>query len=134
MKPTLQNSLKLILSAMAAIWMVACASTGQNYDESKVSQIKKGETTEAELVQWFGQPEQRGITSESLTTLTWQYFEARVKGKSFIPYAGAFVGGSDSQHKTLTVTLGADGKVTSFNSSAGKSETRSNQVQEVPKK
>ncbi len=82
----------------------------------------------------FGQPESRGMSSEGMTTLRWQYFESRVKGESFIPYAGMFMGGSNSKQKMLMVTLGADGKVTSFNSSAGASEFRSNQVQDVPKK
>ena len=82
----------------------------------------------------FGQAESSGINSEGMTTLGWHYMESRVKGVSFIPCAGRFIGGSRSSHKMLTVTLNADGKVMSFNSSAGGSETRSNQVQEVPKK
>jgi outer membrane protein assembly factor BamE (lipoprotein component of BamABCDE complex) len=134
MKSNLKSSLKLILSAMAVAWVVGCASSGQNFDESKVSQIKKGETTEADMIQMFGQPENRAVNSDGISTLTWQYTESRVKGESFIPYAGPFVGGSKSAHKILTATLGPDGKVTSFSSSAGGMETRSNQVQDVPKK
>jgi len=56
-----------------------------------------------------------------------------ILGESFIPYAGAFMGVSNSNHKMLTVVLD-NGKVASFNSSAGGMETRSNQVQDVPKK
>ena len=113
--------------------MAGCASTGNNFDESKVSQIKKGVTTEAELVQMFGQPQNRAVNSEGQTTLMWHYSEGRVKGESFIPYARPFIGGCTSAHKMLTMTL-ADGKVTSFSSNAGGAETRSNQVQDLPKK
>ena len=63
----------------------------------------------------------------------WLYSEARVKGESFIPYAGPLVGGTRSAQKNLTVTLGADGKVVSFASSAGGLETRQT-AQGVPKK
>jgi len=75
----------------------------------------------------------RGLTSEVTTTLTWMYSEARVKGESFIPYAGPWLGGTRSKEKLLTVTLGADGKVSSFSSSAGGMETRQT-TQDAPKK
>lgn len=111
----------------------SCASTGENFDVSKVSQIKKGETTEADLVQMFGQPVNRALISEGTTTLTWMYSEARVKGESFIPYAGPWLGGTRSHNKMLTVTLGPDGRVASFSSTAGGMETRQT-TQDEPKK
>ena len=130
----MKSTTNILICAATAFWLIGCASTGQNFDESKVSQIKKGETTEADLVQMFGQPENRAVNSEGTTTLTWNYFEARVKGETFIPYAGPFLGGSRSKQKMLSVTLGPDGKVASFSSSAGGSEFRSGQVQDLPKK
>ncbi len=105
-----------------------CASTGTNFDDSKVSQIKKGETTEADLIALFGQPNQRTTNSEGIATLTWIYASAKVKGESFIPYAGAFLGGSDTAQKTLAVTLDKNGKVENFNSSVGALEHRSNRL------
>ena len=130
----MKTIVNLFLVASVAILIAGCASSGQNFNESKVAQIKKGETTEAELIQMFGQPENRSINSEGWTTLVWSYFETKMKGESFIPYAGPFIGGSRSKHKMLMVTLGSDGKVTNFNSSGGGSEMRSNQTQDTPKK
>ena len=128
------NSVLKSLSTLAlAIIVAGCASTGQNFDESKISQIKKGVTTEAELVQMFGAPTSRAMNSEGNTTLNWMYAEVREKGTSFIPYAGTWVGGTQSKEKSLTVTLGADGKVASFASSVGGLETRQT-TQDVPKK
>jgi outer membrane protein assembly factor BamE (lipoprotein component of BamABCDE complex) len=124
--------LKLTLTATVAGLLVGCASVGQNFDESKVSQIKKGETTEPELIQMFGQPQQRGVNSEGQSVLTWMYSEATVKGESFIPYAGAFIGGTNTKDKTLTVIL-QDGRVESFTASAGGMESRG-MAQDVPKK
>ena len=124
---------KLLSNLALVIIVTGCASTGQNFDESKVSQIKKGETTEAELTQMFGQPTNRSISSEGTTMLMWTYVEARVKGESFIPFAGAFVGGTTSKQKTLSVNLGPDGKVQNFSSTAGGMETRQT-TQGVPNK
>ena len=118
-------------AAVIAVLLAGCASVGNNFDDSKVSQIKKGETTEADLVQMFGQPQNRSVNSEGQTTLTWMYTQANVKGQSFIPFAGAFVGGTESKTKTLNVTL-QDGKVRTFACSGGGTESRGT-TQDVPK-
>ena len=123
--------LRIPITAVIVALLAGCASNGNNFDESKVSQIKKGETTEAQLIQMFGEPQSRGLNSEGATTLMWMYTESSAKGESFIPYAGPFVGGSRHKQKSLNVTL-QDGKVQSFSSSAGGMETRGT-TQAVPK-
>ena len=107
---------------LGAILVAGCATSGTNFDSSKVSEIKKGETTEAELIQKFGQPNQRTIDSEGLTHLTWQYVEAHASGKNFIPFYGAFHQESNTSNKMLMVTL-RDGVVEKFTSSEGANET-----------
>lgn len=133
MKTNPLTLLAITLAAAAAILFNGCASTGQNFSSDKVSQIKKGETTEADLVQWFGPPENRSLNSEGNATLTWNYVESTVKGESFIPYAGHFLGGTRSKHKMLMVSLGSDRKVTSFNFTGGGTESRGT-TQDEPKK
>lgn len=127
----MNSKIKLAISTALTAALVGCASVGKNYDESKVSQIKKGETTEAELRQLFGEPQAQTVSSEGLKILTWMYSEATVKGESFIPYAGPFVGGTRTKHKSLSVTL-QDGKVQSFTSSGSGMESRGT-TQGVPK-
>jgi hypothetical protein len=114
-----------------ALFAVSCASVGNNFDESKISEIKKGQTTETDLIGMFGPPQNRSVNSDTGLTLTWIYSEAKVKGESFIPYAGAFMGGTRSKSKTLSVML-ADNKVTSYTFSGGGTETR-NTTQDTPK-
>ena len=125
-----RTALSFFLSFLA-VFAMSCASAGNNFDESKISQIKKGETTEADLVGMFGAPQNRSVNSDSGLTLTWIYSEARVKGESFIPYAGPFLGGTRSKSKTLSVML-ADNKVTSYTYTGGGTETR-NMTQDTPK-
>lgn len=117
----------LRIAALALfIGLAGCVSSGTNFDESRASQIKKGVTTETDLYEMFGKPNQRTSNSDGMTILTWMYVQSKIKGQSFIPFAGAFLGGSDSTTKTLTATLGADGKVTDYTVSGGGTETRNN--------
>lgn len=125
----MKRTLSILCSA--AVFLCGCASTGNNFNESKLSEIKKGETTEQELVTMFGEPQNRSVNADTQVTLSWMYAESTVKGESFIPYAGAFMGGSRSKMKTLTVTL-AENKVTGFTYSGGGGETRGT-TQDTPK-
>lgn len=116
--------MKTILYLLAIVALITgCASAGKNYDSRKVTDIKKGETTEAELVGMFGKPETRGINSEGSVTLTWLYSEAHVKGATFVPLVGMFAGGVNSKTKTLLVRLDSSGKVASYDYSGGGFET-----------
>lgn len=113
--------------------LVGCASAGKNFDSRKVPQIEKGRTTEAELVQMFGEPTSRGLKTGGIKTLSWVYAESRVKGETFIPFAGAFLGGTDTKTKTLIVALASDGTVSDYEYSGGDLEATGT-VQDDPEK
>ncbi|MEK7466697.1 MAG: hypothetical protein AAB074_04710 [Planctomycetota bacterium] len=55
----------------------ACASSGRNFDESKVGNIKNGQTTKAEIEQWFGKPGGmagvNGATNGAVQRYTYSY-------------------------------------------------------------
>ncbi len=102
--------------------LCGCASVGNNFDANKVSTIKKGETTEADLIKTFGQPSQRGINSEGTITLSWIYSEATAKGATFIPIVGAFAGGANVKTKILCVYLDQSGKVSRYDYSGGSTQ------------
>lgn len=59
-----------------------------------------------------GLPQQVGKDSDGNETWTYTYARASAKGTSFIPIAGAFMGGVDTQNQTLVVKFGPDGVVT----------------------
>lgn len=132
MSTKLTNWLSSAAAIATLVWLTGCASTGTNFDDSKVALIKEGQTTEAELIQMFGEPETRIVQSGGEKNLIWSYHESVVKGESFIPYAGPFVGGTKSKGKMLNVTLGGDGTVKNYSASGSGSETRQS-LQSVPK-
>jgi hypothetical protein len=113
--------MKNILTTLClAALLCGCASAGKNFDSRKVQEIKKGETTEADLVQMFGRPAARNFNSETGNTLVWVYTTSSVNGATFIPVVGMFAGGATVKHKTLSVTLDHSGKVSVYNYGGGK--------------
>lgn len=111
--------MKRTLIITIAALLCGCASVGNNFDSRKLSEVKKGETTESQLVGLFGQPTQRGINSDGDVTMQWIYSEATAKGATFIPIVGAFAGGTNIKTKILNVYLDQLGKVSSYNYSGG---------------
>lgn len=97
-----------------AIFGGGCASTshGTKIDTQNVSRIEKGVTTRAEVEQMFGPPMNVGLMGDGRRSMMYQYMETdtKVKGTSFIPFAGPFMGGSKGTTRTqqLQVILTKD--------------------------
>lgn len=104
-----------ILSALSAVLLLAgCSTTGtKDFDDSKVSQIKKGETTEQDLISMFGPAQSRSVDSEGQVRMNWMYGEYHMNAVSFIPIAGGLMTGGKGRTKSLSVIL-ADGKVKDY--------------------
>ena len=121
----MKAKLARVLLPAFAIFLAGCMSVGTNIDTSKISQIRKGVTTEADLVRLFGEPNQRSVNSEGMQTLQWIYVQSNVTASTFIPVVGDFFGGSKSANKNLSVTL-ANGRVRDFSGNFGGTEARQN--------
>jgi len=70
------------------------------YDDRQIAKIQRGETGEAQLLEWFGLPENREVQPDGLAHLSWG-FSRRTDGGS--GHAG-----------TLSVSLAPDGKVEAY--------------------
>ncbi len=91
---------------LLSLWLVGCATHGRVYDDSKVAMIQKGATTEAELVQWFGPPNSRSLSSDGSKSLTWKFAPTK--------------SGSSRSSGDMQVRLDQDGKVTAYSAAAGR--------------
>lgn len=49
---------RILLSAIVALALIACASAGKKFDRTHVNDIKKGVHTKAQIREWFGEPYQ----------------------------------------------------------------------------
>lgn len=100
---------KLVTLALAII-LSGCATVGRKIDMTKVEEIKKGESTQSDVIKLIGSPDQ--ITKAgNLTSLTYIYTRVSAQGQNFIPVVGAFSSGYNTQQQMVIVQIGADGKV-----------------------
>jgi len=119
---------KAVTIFAVVVALAGCASVGNNFDENRASNIEKGVTTESELIRMFGPPNNRTVNGNGTKVLEWTYVQSEVKGESFIPYAGSFLGGTNSAQKSMRVVLNAQGRVSDYTVSSGGMEYRENQL------
>ena len=101
-----------ILGLIAVVALLAgCAAAGVKVTEQQLTTLKPGGSTEAHAVQLLGQPTVRSRMSDGTTTLAYSYFETKVRPETFIPFAGAFIGGSDSRTNTVVLRFDQAGKL-----------------------
>lgn len=111
--------MKTFVILLTAVLLIGCASTGRKIDMTKIDQIKKGETSQAEVLQLLGTPQQTTRNSKGETTFTYIYTYASTKAETFIPIVGAFAGGANVQTQMTTISFGPDGKVSEYTTSSG---------------
>lgn len=113
------------------MFSAGCATSGKKVDTDKLQQIKKGETTQAEVISLLGEPNNIGTSDGAdgvTTTLTYHYMHVSSKATNFIPYVGIVKSGYNNKNQMVMITIGTDGKVSSISSSTGKSETNTGLV------
>ena len=57
---------KCVLASLLVGFLTGCSTsnkTARPYDDNKIALIKRGQTTEAQLLEWFGPPDIRDVRS-----------------------------------------------------------------------
>ncbi|MFA5143735.1 MAG: outer membrane protein assembly factor BamE [Candidatus Omnitrophota bacterium] len=107
---TLQRCMTMaFFVTMAGIFLAGCATMtyGTKLDQSKVSQIKKGATTRAEVEALFGPPAYVSILNDGRRTMSYNFTETSmaVTPETFIPVVAYFAGGTRGQTKTQMLQI-----------------------------
>jgi len=97
----------LVTLAVSVVIFSGCASTsqGRKFDDSYVSQIKKGVTTKAQIRQHFGEPESVSISSE---IETWTYSYSNAYGRAYVQAATYGLLREESDDQMLIVAFKGD--------------------------
>lgn len=117
---------RLLTLVLASVLLTGCATVGRKVDQASVDRIKKGQTTQQEVIGLIGSPDQITRNADGDVIYSYIYVRATTKGESFIPIAGAFVGGTNVQNQMVMVTFGPDGIVKDVLSTYGATDSRMN--------
>ena len=94
--------MKKVLSYMAillaASLFAGCGSVGKNFDSSNVKNVRNNDTTQAQIVEWFGDPYKKG----------------QENGKTMWTYQYDTYSGGNSKSKDLVLLFDGAGKVIAF--------------------
>lgn len=107
-----------IISVLLLLVLTACSS-GKNIKTKEVQKIKKGVTTEQQVLSWFGEPTSSSSDfSRKTKTFLYQYDNQDTLGQSAAGFGGSLIGG-------VLGPLGAlGGSVLSTNTVKGRVETK----------
>lgn len=64
---------KLVIGFLMSMVLSGCVYTGTNFDESKLANVQKGQTTKQEVISYFGNPSTTTVDSEGNELLMWTY-------------------------------------------------------------
>lgn len=104
----------IIVVGIFSLFLSGCATSGTKIDQDKLTQIKKGVTTEQEVIAILGNPHTKTLSSDGKIIMFYQYVKVKNRASNFIPVVNIMTGGLDMQQQMLTVLVGVDGKVEQY--------------------
>lgn len=97
----------LVLSIAGLVAGCASSSYGRKIDGNKVSLIKKGVTTKAEVEQLLGPPAHVGMIGDGRRSMSYSFHEtnAHANAASYIPVVGMFAGKAEGKTRSQNLQI-----------------------------
>lgn len=103
--------MKKIIVFVIIAFLAGCVSSGVMISDKQISQFKRGETKESDIVAALGKPTSVS-TYNGARMIVYYGIHAQARPASYIPIIGGLVGGSDVQSSSVVFKIGADGVLT----------------------
>ena len=102
------------LLALTTPMLADCTSTsGRQIDQATLESFKVGQTTQSDVIAKLGTPTSTIAESDGTTQVTYSYTHTTTRAETFIPVAGLFVGGADSQNQTVVFVFDKNHRLSS---------------------
>jgi outer membrane protein assembly factor BamE (lipoprotein component of BamABCDE complex) len=102
--------MKKVLITVIALALAGCgASSGTKISDQQLAQLEVGKTTRAGALVILGKPNSETAISTGQRVMVWAYSEIKTRPETFIPFAGAFVGGADGKSGSVVLTFDKSG-------------------------
>lgn len=117
----------IVLVALASA--MGCATSGVKINPDQVTQIKEGVTTESEVIEMFGAPTNKTLTSDGKVLMTYTHSKVKSRAKNFIPVYGLLDSSMDMEIQTFQVLIDEKGIVEKYIMNDHTSEIKSGLIQ-----
>ena len=104
------QTINSILALVMLAFLTSQAMAGRSITPEKVSQIRPGQTTEADLVRAFGPPATKMVCPPEEMALDW-FYVSPISAQNYIPVIGPALNGTQVKAWELWVVLRANGTV-----------------------
>src|SRR5262245_54819128 len=104
----MQVRLSLLVSALMACALAACASSGNDSiaeatGESVARNLHKGRTTQSEVRKLYGDPMKTSFKSNGFESWEYEFTRMQSRPTNFIPYVNLVHSGADGEKKSLVI-------------------------------
>lgn len=107
----------VVAGLCAALLLAACAASGIKVTSDQLQGLKRGETTEQEVIARLGPPTSRIRSSDGRTMLVYSYAEVSTRPATFIPVVGLFAGGADARGNTAVLRFDPNSRLIDYTTS-----------------
>jgi outer membrane protein assembly factor BamE (lipoprotein component of BamABCDE complex) len=99
--------MKYTTPILIAIILAACSHSPEpvKFQAARAGELQKGKSTKADVLATLGNPVAVASDSSGAEKLTYLHTDSDLKGRSFIPFAGPWIGGVRVTTETVIVTL-----------------------------
>src|SRR5689334_18942138 len=113
----------ILLATCLTSWAWHCKSITRE----KLTQIRIGQTTEADLVELFGPPSTRFVDIYHTVSLDW-FRSVPMPIGGYLPFIGELAGGRDVDAQQLSVVLSSGGRVSRYEIHSSKDQPRADEA------
>jgi len=103
------KTIQAILAVLASLCLTSRAFSGL-IKQQDLNQIRRGSTTEIDLVHMFGPPDTRTVEGDGKKSLNW-FKSSAAPPQSYIPIIGPWIVRLDARVQQLFVSVAANGRV-----------------------
>src|SRR2546421_6227554 len=119
---------------VSAILFTTCLTSWAWFPKSitreKISHIRIGQTTEADLLNLFGPPTTRFVDISHTISLDW-FRSVPMSPGGYLPFIGELAGGRNLEAQQLSVVLGPGGRVLRYEMHSSKDRPRADGASEI---
>jgi outer membrane protein assembly factor BamE (lipoprotein component of BamABCDE complex) len=106
--------MKIYLLAVTVLALSGCAGSGTKIDAAQLDEVRRGQTTVADIVRRFGRPNFFSKNWDGTQTAAYAHSDGRSDAGTLLPLMGAVVAGAEAGVDSVIFNFDANGVLTDY--------------------